>query len=458
MAAKTRNEAIFRLSGDKEMTDQKLMEFISKNDQLVNSRYQTLWDAYNNDYEILDMAAKPTWKPDVRVCVNFARYIVDTLEGFSMGIPVKVTSIDQAVADYVTHVREINDMEDTESELSTIVSIFGRGYHLAFVDEDGEIGSVYLDPMESFAVYNDSIKPKMRYFVRTYKDDEGIRHGSVSDETTVRYFTFGGSGITWDEEYPHGFDGVPVVEVIMNANRRGVFEDVMSLINEYNKALSEKANDVESFAEAYLVVLGAEVDQASLEFMRTNRIINIKGKSGKDVVAQFLQKPSGDDTQEHLLDRMERLIFTIAMVCNISDDNFATSSGIALKYKMLPMINLEAKKWRKFQAGMNQFWKLVCSNPVTPLKDDDWTKLQYTHMLNYPANVSEEAETAVKLKGVTSKKTQLSVLSIVDDVDSEMEQIAKEESDDSVNNTDTTDGDGNSTETVDAEVKNIKEE
>lgn len=430
MANVKKNDDIFRLSDDVEMTDLKLQEFISKNDQLVNSRYQELWNAYNNQYEILEQASKPMGKPDMRLCVNFAQYIVDTLEGFSMGIPVKVTSDDKAVAEYVTHVRELNDMEDLESELSTIVSIFGRGYHLAFVDEDGEIGSVYLDPMESFAVYNDSIKPKMRYFVRTYTDSENVRHGSISDETTVRYFSFGGSGLTWDDEHPHGFNGVPVVEVIMNATRRGVFENVMSLINAYNKALSEKANDVDYFSNAYLKVLGAQIDEATMEFIRSNRIINIKGKDGKDIIVEFMQKPDGDATQEHLLDRIERLIFTVAMVCNISDDNFATSSGIALRYKMLPMINLEAKKWRKFQAGMNQFWKLVCSNPVTPLNDDDWTKLQYTHMLNYPANVSEEADTAKKLDGITSKKTQLSVLSVVDDVDAEIAQIAKEDAED----------------------------
>ena len=35
----------------------------------------------------------------------------------------------------------------------------------------------------------------------------------------------------------------------------GIFEPVLTMINAYNKAISEKANDVDYFADAYLKVL-----------------------------------------------------------------------------------------------------------------------------------------------------------------------------------------------------------
>lgn len=418
--------AIFRLDEGTELTDKKLMEFIRKNDQLVTSRYQPLKNAYDNNYEIFDAVSKPRWKPDVRVSVNFAQYIVDTFEGFFIGIPVKVSSDDGDLNTFVAELFDTIDLDDTFAELSSTVSIYGRGYQIAYVNEDGDVGSAALTPIEAFAIYDEGITPKMRYFVRTYKDSDNKRHGSISDATTVRYFDIVGGAPSYTDEYHHGFGNVPAVEYIMNSSRRGVFESVLNLINEYNKALSEKGNDVESFAEAYMKVLGAKIDEATLEFMRTNRVINFGGTDGKDVVVDFLQKPTGDGTQEHLLDRLERLIFTVAMVCNISDDNFATSSGIALKYKLLPMINLASKKWTKFRAGMKKFFKLVCSNPVSSLGEDDWSRLTYVHSLNYPANMNDEAETASRLTGITSKKTQLSVLSFVDDVNEEMKQIAIE--------------------------------
>ena len=58
---------------------------------------------------------------------------------------------------------------------------------------------------------------------------------------------------------------------------------------------------------------------------------------------------------------------------------------------------------------------------------DDWINLKYTFTPNYPANLSDEAEIAGKLSGVTSRKTQLSVLSVVKNVDGEIQEIEKEQ-------------------------------
>lgn len=422
---------IFRIADDQELTDLLLKQYIQKNDIKSNQRYLPLWNAYNNDYEIFHAKAKAAWKPDNRIAVNFAQYIVDTFEGFFLGHPIKVACEDEAVAEYINENDNDNDSDDINAELSSIVSIFGRGYRIIYVNEDGEIGSAYLDPMESFAIYNESITPRMRYFVRTYKDTHNNRVGSVSDDTFVRYFTMEGGGITWLEEYPHGFSGVPVVEFIQNRARTGIFESVLPLINSYNKVLSEKANDVDYFADAYLKIQGMQIDKETLKFMRENRTINAKGTNSEKAVIEFLQKPSDDDTQEHLLDRIENMIFTVAMVCNISDDNFATSSGIALKYKLLPMTNLAARKWRKFQTGLNQYYKLMCSNPVTPLAEDAWSNLRYIHTLNYPANIQDEAEAVGRLSGIVSRRTQLGMLAPIDgigidDVDVELRQIEKE--------------------------------
>ena len=82
-----------------------------------------------------------------------------------------------------------------------------------------------------------------------------------------------------------------------------------------------------------------------MEHIRDNRIINL-GEDAEDVIVDFLQKPDGDATQENLIDRLEKLIFHICMVANISDENFGTSSGIAMKYKLQGMSNLAKTKER----------------------------------------------------------------------------------------------------------------
>ena len=417
---------IFRLSEGKELTPERLAKYIAKNDA-KSVRYRKLQQAYDNDYEIFHQRAKAQWKPDHRLAVNFAQFITDSFEGFFMGHPIKITSPNERVAEYVNFLDAYNDQDDQNAELSKLVSIFGRAYELYYTDEDGVECISYLDPMEAFMIYDDAIHPHPRYFVRTYKDEDGERHGSISDTTTVRYFDYR-TKVEWTSEpEDHHFDGVPATEYIQNRSRRGIFESVLPLINEYNRTLSEKANDVDYFSNAIMKIIGAKLDEETLKFIRDNKIINFAGKGATDLIVEFMQKPDGDATQEHLLDRLENLIFITAMVINLADDTFSNTSGTALKYKLIPMSNLAKTKERKFTSGLNRRYKVLFSNPVSGQSPEDWTTLDYKFTMNLPADVEGEAEAAAKLSGITSRKTQLKVISAIDDVDAELAQIEKEQ-------------------------------
>ncbi len=419
---------IYRLAAEKTLTDDKLMEFIRKHDAECAFRLQKLWDAYMTDYPIFHEKEKPAWKPDNRIAVNFAKYIVDTMNGFFLGNPIKI-SVDGEAEDikkYVEFLDQYNDQDDNNAELSKLCSIFGNGYEMYYVDPIGNVGITYLSPMDGFMIYDDSVLQRERYFVRLYIDDDQVLHGSVSDDETVRWFTIKGK-LVWDEdEKKHGFEGVPATEYVENRERIGIFEPVLTMINAYNKAISEKANDVDYFADAYLKVLGAYLDKEDVKHIRDDRIINFDGEADK-LNVDFLQKPDGDTTQEHLIDRLEKLIFHISMVANISDENFGTSSGIAMKYKLQAMHNLEKTKERKFTSGMNRRYRLIFSNPVSGMKNEDWVKLHYKFTPNIPANVLEETEIAGNLDGIVSQETQLGTLSIVDNVQAEIDKLEEEQ-------------------------------
>lgn len=417
---------MFRLASEKELTDTRLQNFLTLHQQEVSRRYLPLQRAYRTDYAILHQAPKPAWKPDNRIAVNFAKYIVDTMNGFFIGQPIKITADAGAedVMDYVELLDQYNDQDDQNAELARICSIYGKGYEMYYNDDKGNVAITYLDPLEAFMIYDDSILERPRAFVRLYKDEDDVVHGSLSDERVVRHFVIKGK-IIWEDEKVHEFDGVPATEYRENEEQIGIFEPVMSLINAYNKAISEKANDVDYFADAYLKVLGTYLSEDELSHIRDDRIINFDGDTDK-VIVEFLQKPNGDATQENLIDRLERLIFQISMVANISDENFGTSSGIALKYKLLAMSNLAKTKERKFASGMNRRYMLIFSNPASSMKPDDWVKLHYHFTQNFPANVLEEAQIAAQLEGIVSQETQLKTLSIVDDAAGEIEKMDAE--------------------------------
>ena len=420
--------SIFRLPRDTEMTISLLDDFLGKHQQQVLKRFEPLYKAYVSDHDILYAEKKPKYKPDNRIVVNFPKYIVDTMNGFFLGNPIKIVADDEVVSEFVEYLDQYNDQDDNNAELSKICSIYGRGYEMYYTDENAELCITYLNPMEAFMIYDESIVERPQFFVRRYTDKDNNEFGSISNSSHVRNFSVTG-GLKWlDEWQPHYFDGVPATEYVENAERQGIFESVLTMVNAYNKAISEKANDVDYFADAYLKVLGAKVEADDVRFIRDTRIVNFYGDDGEDVEADFMDKPSSDATQENLLERLERLIFQISMVANISDENFGTSSGVALKYKLQAMSNLEKTKERKFTSGMNRRYKLLFGHPARPPKvsADAWVGLEYKFTPNIPANLLEEAQIASQLEGIVSHETQLKIISAIENVQGEIDKIKEE--------------------------------
>lgn len=418
----------YRVPKNTVMTPEVLTKYINLHRKDVK-RNRRLEDAYENDYQIFRGPKKPDYKPDIRISANFAKYLTDTFTGFFCGIPIKISSADEQVNDLIMQLSAYNNEDDHNLELAKGSSIHGDYHELLYVDEESQLCYTEVSPLESFFLVDDSMLSRPLYFVRYYKDSENVVRGSWADASVIQYFTENPS-VTWDDEpHIHGFDGVPAVEYVENKEHMGIFESQLSEIDAYNKALSEKANDVDYFGDAYLAILGAEVKRDEMPVVRRNRLINFKGNSGNKPDVFFLEKPSADSTQEHLLDRLEKLIFLTSMIADVSDENFAgNASGVALKYKLLAMQNLATFKALKFQAAMNRRYKLLFSNPLARINKDSWTKIDYKFTMNYPANIESEATVAKDLEGVTSKETQLKVLSVVDDPKTEMERIAEEDS------------------------------
>ena len=418
---------IFRYPRGRELTPEQLAKFIRKNDDLVARKYKPLRDAYEGKYKIFMQPKKPAWKPDHRLAVNFASYITDTFSGYVQGIPQQVISDDSRTAERVTAYNDSAGMIEQFAAAVDSMLIYGRSYLMAYEDEFGDIGIAATDPEESFIIYDDGIRQRPLYFCRTYIDTDRKRHGSISDgDGNIRYFDWAG-GIEWTGEERHGFEGVPAVELSTGIVRKGIFEGVLNLIDDFNQTLSNKSNDIDAFSDCYLKILGADVDEKNLRWIRNNRVINLKGRNASDVVVDFLERPSADGSQENLLNRLEREIFQVAMVVNISDDNFNAASGQAMKYRLQPMTNPAGKINRRLTKSIKQLYKLICSNPAGDLEPDDWQKIDVKYTLNLPANLLDEAQTAGAMTGITSKRTALQVLSIVPDVDKELDQIEKEQ-------------------------------
>lgn len=420
----------FIIDKDDPLDLESLEGFINAHKNLVKERYEPLLNMYQGKHNILFDQPKPLNKPDNKVVMNFAKYIVDTLNGYFLGIPIKINHESEDYINKLTDVTDYNNIDDEQYELAKDMSIFGVGYEMLYLDEEAVENILHVSPLETFVIRDNSIRKKVRYGVHYYKDQDGNLKGTFSDDEKIYYFEEGKDGLYIDEEFPHYFGFCPIIEYRENEECQAAFESVYTLINQIDKVISEKANDVDYFADAYLKVVGVELTEEQVRFLKENRIWNLYKTSneadGTIPDVGFLSKPDADQTQENLLNRLEEKIYQLSMVPNLSDENFGTSSGIALSYKLQGLDNLCKSKERKFTAGLNTRYKLLCNLPNWGDKEA-YKGITYQFTRNAPKNVLEEAQVVNSLNGLVSKETGLAYLSIVDNVKEEIEKMEKED-------------------------------
>ncbi len=418
---------VFIYPKDDEITMADLLKFISKNKSLAEE-YKHNLEMYKGNHNILNKQPRQ-FGPDNKLVANLPHYIVDTYNGFFTGIPPKVTLDDKETNSLLQEWNDENSLQDKLSEISKQADIFGRSLAFVYQDEDSQTRIAYSSPVNSFMVYDDTVSRQPLAFVRYWKNTDGIQVGMVyySDKT----ISFEGS--KFGDEMLNPYKMVPAVEFYGNEERQGVFDNVKTLIDELDRVLSQKANQVEYFDNAYLKILGVDLDQDGDgkpdADLIGNQMIYSPDADATNATVDFISKPDGDNMQEHIIDRLVSMIYQISMVANLNDEAFAgNSSGVALQYKLLPMRNMAANKERKFRQALRRLYRIVFSvGTVLPeVHSEDWRELVFTFKRNLPDDISNDADIAQKLQGMVSQETLLSILPFVNDPQEEIKRINKE--------------------------------
>ena len=433
---------IYTIDRDKAITLDVLNDYVMKH---LNGQRRAeqlkLKQAYLGQYDILRQV-KPQYKPNNKLVNNFAKYIVDTFCGFFDGKPLTVSSQNETVQEAVNRFNDLSIIEFKNYELVKRAAIFGNCYELIYQTEEGETKDAVLDPLDTFVVYDDTVDQRPVFGVTYRINTESKLEGEMYTNDTVYSFSGDtGSITTLNEVGRNEYYDVPLIEYRFNTERQGIFENVLGLINAYNLTLSEKANDVAYFADAYLIITGADIatDGLSqeealdkmLENVRDNRTMYIpdNGYDGTNKPEiKFLNKPESDVTQENLLRTLRENIFRLSMVADISDEAFGTSSGIALQYKLQPMRDLAKAVQQNIVLALRHRYKMVFSfaKNISPALANEWQTLEFNFFENLPIDSEDIADTLASLGVRVSEETALKLAGIDNPLE-ELDRIKKEE-------------------------------
>lgn len=411
-----------------ELTDKVIKRIIETHRGSVLPRLQNLENYYNANNAIKNRVMADVSKPNNKIANAYASYITDTLVGYFIGEPVTYTSNDDVLVQDLTMIMEYNDEADENAELAKNASIYGVAYELLyFSEEDKMIRFKSLNPKEVIPIFDKSIEENLLAVMRYYDDydyveDKTFTIVEVIDAKQVRRYKLD-TGLSLLEEYPHYFSMVPVAIFKNNEEESGDFEQVISLIDAYDKMESDSLNDFEYFVDAYLALYGFTADSEDVAKMKENRVLLMdEGTS-----AEWLIKQTSDTYVENMKNRLDKDIHKFAKCPNMSDQEFASNaSGIAIKFKLLGTENLVSIKERKFKRGLQQRLELMSMINSVLREGFDWRAIDIIFTRNIPSNDTDIANMVNTLKDIVSEETLLAQIPFVDDVQSELEKLKQE--------------------------------
>jgi phage portal protein, SPP1 family len=401
-------------------------KFISK-----QSQYDVLMDYYLGKHEILERQFLDPSKPNNKSVHNFAKLIVDTNSAYFMGNPVTYVSKHTETLEEVIDVLTENDNQDVDAELAKLCCIFGHAFEFHYIDRDGNHRFKYRSPRNVLAIYSADMEEELIVAVnistkRDLMTDKLITYLEVYTKDDITLYRKDGDGdYKLVESKPHAFDEVPVIEFTANDERQGEFENVISLIDAYNKVCSDSVNDVEYWNDAYLLLRDLQATtMEDISSMKRNRVLMVDGTGD----ASFISKSINDKHVENVKNRLILDIHKMANTPDLSSDTFTSNlSGTAIRYKMLTLENRTSIKERKFKIAMKKRLKLLLST----LKKRTGKKLENSidivFVRSIPANLVEIADVAVKLRNIVSDETLRSqLIPFILDVEQESELVREQ--------------------------------
>lgn len=410
-----------------ELSIEDIQKFIKKH-KAESIRYIKLQKYYEGKHDILDHISRDG-QPNNKIVNPYPKYITDMLVGYFVGQPISYTSKEEGgLLDDLQAIFDYSDEQEENLELAKICSIKGKAYELLYRDEDARIRFNEFGPDQMFVIYDMTISPSIKFAIRYYdvgESNDKITYAEVYDKEVCMLYRGKDSDLSLEQITPHTFKDVPVVEYVNNKEEQGDFEQVITLIDAYNKAQSNTLNDMDQFTDAYLILVNmAGTDSERIDELKRNRVMLLDD----DGDAKWLIKEINDAWVENYKDRVRRDIHKFSYTPDMQDESFGNNlSGVSIRYKILAMEQIRSNKERKFKKGLQRRIELIC-NSLSLEKDIDlFTNINIKFANTLPQNIYELSQTIKNLSPYLSSETLLNQLPFVENAKEELEKKKAED-------------------------------
>lgn len=193
----------------------------------------------------------------------------------------------------------------------------------------------------------------------------------------------------------------------------------MTLQDAYNTLQSGELDSWDAFADAYIVMKGITATEEDMNNAKQSRVFMIDN----DADISYLTKNINDTQIQNMLVDINNNIHKIANCPDFSQESFGTTSGIALRYRLLGFENVASSIEANMRKALQKRIELLCE--IINLKGGEsvWRDIKIQFTRNLPVNVEETTNIVNSLRGLVSDETLLSLLPFINDPAQELKKL-----------------------------------
>lgn len=419
---------MFSINKNTELTAELLQKMINRffvSDMPKLKKYKNYYDGKQ---AILNKSYNDESKPCSRVVTNYCQDIADAYCGY-LASPGYISYKSENDITAIMDVLRYNDYQTEDSEFLLDALKYGIAYELMYIDEAAQVRFRLINPTSAFAIFDDSLTGDLLYFVRMYKandwDESDLYKVDVYSDISIKHYTMAGANgsLNFVDEVPHYFSQCPA-NVLALPDEKPVFECILSLQDSANEILSDEIDDYSAFCDAYLSLIGADIDAEDVASMKENRVLVLP----EGAAANWLTKNSSDAQVENILKRIHDNIYRIAKCPDFSSETFVggVSSGVAIRYRLTGMETRAAAICAKMKKALQRRIEIITGIASLKLGEEVFRDIEINFKRNIPEDNTSIVNLVNALKGTVSDATLLSQIPFVADVQKELDAIKKQ--------------------------------
>ena len=427
---------MFKRDKNKTLTIEEIEKYIEVFSTHYLPKLQKLDRYYRGKNDaIMNRTFKDASKPNFKIVSPYASYITDNFTSYFVGKPITINSTNTDMLNAFNAIFNYNDSQSNDISIARNMSTYGYGAELLYIDADKQIRFSALDPKQVIPIYSDDIDGELLYCIRFYETKDILSNKidtfiEVYSDTEVIKWISSDNGVVKISSEEHYFKEVPINIYMNNDLLEGDFEKVIGLINSLDFAMSDTANNIAYFNDAYLLLNGVDgLEPEQIQTMKENRVICLSNVDGTQPGASWLIKNSSDIEMENYKKRLVEEIHKQSRVPDLNGDTMKSHvSAEAVRFSLLQTEQVVAIKEAKFKKALQRKIELICNILNMLGSNYNYRDLMITLNRNIPNSYQAWSDIVAKLRGIVSTQTLLEQLPFVTNIEEEMRRLEEEKS------------------------------